>query len=44
MDQPPEYAVPIRQVPLAILLKAKSNKSEKRADAGSPDWVRQAPE
>jgi len=44
MDQPPEYAVPIRQVPLAIFLKANSNKSANRADAGSPGWARQVPE
>ncbi len=44
MDQPPEYAVPIRQVPPATLLKANSNKSANRADTGSPGWARQVPE
>jgi len=44
MDQAPEYAALIRQVPPAILLKADSNRPEKRTEAGSSEWARQVPE
>ena len=42
--QAPEYAVSMRQVPPAILLKADSNSPGKRAEAGSSEWARQVPE